>query len=284
MSRENTSALLDAEMLTPCAEPSREIADEKIMGVFSASKNITVGFGHTKKRISQNLLFYAEETSEGLITLQPLNPNFIPSGKPQTVEKETLLNNFHPEPSIYIKNVAPAMRELNKTVARGERHLRNNESYSAEFEFKNALRIDEENIRATFGLGQTYLKRGDKQRGNLVFRRLVRLDAAFAPQHKHMFNEFGISLRKMGMLIEALKYYARARKLSKTDEHLSFNMARVFHEQGKNRLAFKFVNKALSANPRLTEALRFQRHLEKMLGGSEKKHHRREADPYDMSI
>ena len=284
MSMKNPSPVLDAEVAGTPAKTSHHALEEKILGVFSTAKSIMVGFGHTKKRIPQNLLFYAEENDDGLITLQPLNPNFIPSGKPQTLEKDVLLNNFQPEPSIYIKSVAPALRELNKTIARGERYLRNNESFSAEFEFKNALRIDEENIRATFGLGQTYLKRGDKERGHLVFRRLVRLDAAFEPEHKHLFNEFGMSLRKMGMFVQALKYYARARRLSKTDEHLAFNMARVLYDQGKDGLALKFVNTTLTINPSLPEALQFQRHLEQKLGISDNKHRQGEAGQYDMSI
>lgn len=268
------------------AMDSPQTMENRISGVFSATQNASIGFGHTRKKIPQNVLFYAEENEAGEITIQQLNRNFIPTGAPQGIEKELLLKNFNPEPSIYITNVAPAMRELNKSIARGERFLRNKESFSAEYEFKKALRVHEENIRATFGLGQTYLDRGDKKRGNLVFRRLVRLEAAFEPQHKHLFNEFGISLRKMGMFVEAQKYYARARKLSRQDEHLAFNMARVLHERGKYSLALKFVAKALELNPDLEEATRFHTYLERKLGKTLKpeKPNEKADSQYEMSI
>lgn len=88
------------------------------------------------------------------------------------------------------------MRELQKTIARGERHRKNKEYYSAEYEFKNALKIDEENIRATFGIGLTYLDRGELDKAKMVFKRIYNLNGAFEREHKHLFNEFGIKLRK----------------------------------------------------------------------------------------
>lgn len=239
--------------------------DIRIKGVFSTTSRSIVGFGHTKKKISQNILVYAEEQDDGSIAVQSLNPHFIPVGTVRTITRENLLKNYIPEPDVYLCKVIPVMRQVAKTVARGERHLRNNETFSAEMEFKTALRIDEENIRATFGLGLSYLSRGDTQRGAIVFRRLVRLDAAFEPRHKHMFNDFGISLRKNKMYPQALKYYVKASIISGNDENLIFNMARTYFEKGRDTLALKFIDKALAMNPRLTEGRKFKAFLVKRL-------------------
>ena len=250
----------DHDRTSPPETPSSP--DGKILGVFSSTQIMTIGAGQTKKKISQNVLFYVQEDEGEHVLLRPLNPNFIPSDSTDRISKETLLKNFLPEPAVYQNKVVPAMRELNKTVARGERFLRNNELFSAENEFKNALRIDEDNVRATFGLGKTYLAMGDKERGDLVFQRIVRLEAAFEPKHKHLFNEFGISLRKLGKHVQALKYYARAYKYSQDDEHLAFNMARALYEKGSPSLAMKFVLKALKNNPEFQEAEKFRAFLE----------------------
>ncbi|SDB05317.1 hypothetical protein SAMN05660653_00279 [Desulfonatronum thiosulfatophilum] len=236
-----------------------------IKGVFSTKCLIPVGFGHTKKNTVQNLLVYAVEQENDQISVQSLNDRFMPTGASRLITKEELLKNYLPEPDVYFSKVIPVMREVEKGVARGERHLQHKEAFSAEMEFKNVLRIDEENIRATFGLGQCYLSRGDRERGDIVFRRLVRLKGAFQPCHKHMFNEFGIALRKNKMFAQALKYYARAMPLCKSDENLMFNMSRIFHEKGRDTLALKFVIKSLELNPAMPEANQFKLYLEQKL-------------------
>lgn len=236
-----------------------------IRGVFSTTSRMSVGFGHTKKKVIQNVLVYALEEEEDRISIQSLNAHFMPTGTTKVITRENLLKNYFPEPDVYISKVYPMLRKVETTVARGERHLRNKEPFSAEMEFKSALRIDEENIRATFGLGLSYLSRGDTKYGTIVFQRLVRLEAAFEPRHKHMFNEFGISLRKNKMYPQALKYYARAVLLCGDDENLRFNMARTFHEKGNDALALKFVDKALDMNPEMKEGRQLKLFLERKL-------------------
>lgn len=238
-------------------------SDKAIKGVFSTTSSMSVGFGHTKKKVTRNVMVYAEEQETNIIHVQALNAHFMPTGTAKVISRDNLLKNYLPEPDVYISKVIPIMRKVEKGVAKGERHMRNKEPFSAEMEFKNALRIDEENIRATFGLGLSYLSRGDTKRGEIVFRRLVRLEAAFEPRHKHMFNEFGISLRKNKMYVQAIKYYVRASILSKSDENLFFNMARTYYEQGKPGLALKFVNKALHGNSDFVEAKKLLKALEK---------------------
>ena len=60
----------------------------------------------------------------------------------------------------------------------------------------------------------------------MFFARLVSMDAPFAPEHKHMFNDFGINLRKSKMIPQAIEYYSKAIALSPEDEHLRYNLAR----------------------------------------------------------
>ena len=52
------------------------------------------------------------------------------------------------------------------------------------------------------------------------------------PEHKHLFNEFGIALRKKGMFGEAIRYYHRAIELTRKDENIYLNLARAHFEKG----------------------------------------------------
>jgi len=242
-----------------------EQSESGLRGVFSTMSKAKVGFGDTSRSSEQKLLFYVEEVEEDCFGVQPLNADYIPTGGVHYIGKDELLKKFMPEPSVFIDKLQPAMRNLTKTIARAERHYKQGEHYSAEYEFKNALRIDEENIRATFGLGLTYLARGEQGRGDLVFRRLASLRATFEPRHKHLFNEFGIQLRKNQMFSQAMKYYSRAFILSKNDENLLYNMARTLYEKGNMSGALRFLEKSLKLRPTFTEAKVFIKVVKKKL-------------------
>jgi len=220
--------------------------EERLRGVFSSVVKATVGFGGTKQKVEKRLLFFVEEQKDGRIGIQALNAAFVPSGELKYLTREELVSRFLPEPEIYMNKVYPAIRQVMATLSSAERHLNEGNTYCAEYEFKNALRIDEDNIRATFGLGMSYLERGELEKGDLVFRRLVNMKGAYLKRHKHLFNDFGIKLRKNKMYRQALKYYSRAYALSKDDEHLLYNIARTLYEKGSYKGALNFVRKALN--------------------------------------
>ncbi|MGE4297614.1 MAG: tetratricopeptide repeat protein [Desulfovibrionaceae bacterium] len=230
-------------------------------GVFSRETTVTLGQGAQARPVSQEAHFYVEECEDGRVAVTRLNEHFVPSGEADIITRNDLLENYTPNPEVYYLKVRPAMESLETSIATAERHRVQNRTYSAEYEYKNALRVDEENIRATFGLGLTYLERHDKDKAEVVFRRLVRLKEAFEPRHKHLFNEFGIRLRKNGMHVPALKYYSRAYHLCRTDEHLVYNIARVYHERGMTAKASLYLRKALAINPDFKDGQEFLAYL-----------------------
>lgn len=240
--------------------------EDRVKGVFSTTVKASIGFGHTKRKKPQQFYVYAEELEGGRVSVQPLNKHYVPSGEVQYLSKDELLNNYIPEPEVYMAKVYPAIQQVARSLASGEMHYKKGQLFSAEYEFKNALRIDVENIRATFGLGLTYLDRGEKEKGDLVFRRIVKLGGAFEPRHKHLFNEFGIKLRKNKMLTQALKYYARAFQFTKDDEHLYYNMGRTLYEKGNYSSALRIVEKAVSLNPDFELAKQLVAILRRKLG------------------
>lgn len=230
---------------------------ENISGVFSSQEVKKVGTGTTTRKTIQKTLWFCTEQPDGQIEVQPLNTNYVPSGPKRRLSLEQFLSMFSPEPEVYMTSVFPKMRELNKTIARADRHRANGESFSAEMEYGNALKVDEENVRANFGLGLTYLTRGENDKADNIFGRLVKLEAVFEEEHKHLFNEFGINLRKSGMLDQAASYYGRALELSQNDANLFYNMARVYLEKKDIPQAVNHLVRSLDLNPRLEPAIKF---------------------------
>lgn len=234
---------------------------EKIKGVFSTQSVAKVGTGTTQRRTIQKTYWNGEELEDGQVAIQPLNRNYVPSGPQRTIPRDEFLTKFNPEPEFYVSTVFPAIKEMDGAIVRGEKHRERGAAYSAEFEYKQAMAIDEENVRANFGLGLTYLDRGDQVKANDIFERLVDLEAAFEEEHKHLFNDFGINMRKNKMYEQALQYYLRAETLVENDEHLFHNIARCFFEKGDVDGCKKYLLKSLQVNPKLTESMQFWDYL-----------------------
>jgi tetratricopeptide (TPR) repeat protein len=230
---------------------------KKIKGIFSTQTIAKVGTGTTTRKTIRKTYWHVDQLDEDNIQIQPLNKNYVPSGPRRKISKEDFLKKFSPEPEFYVSTVFPRMQELNQTIERGEKHRKKGETYSAKFEFQTALKVDEDNIRANFGLGLTYLDRGETPKANDIFKRVVGLEAAFETEHKHLFNEFGISLRKNRMYDQALEYYTRALELTKDDENLHLNIARAYMEKGMMEEAVDHIRKALDLSPGHPEGVKF---------------------------
>ena len=236
-------------------------ARERIKGIFSTQAIQKVGTGTTTRRTIQKMYWFVEEDDKHVLEIQPLNKNYVPSGPKRNISLDELLEKFSPEPEFYVSTVYPRLRELNMVIQKGERHREKGETFSAELEFGQALAVDEDNIRANFGLGLTYLDRGEANKADDIFQRLVRLDAAFEKSHKHLFNEFGINLRKNKMTDQALEYYRRAEELSIRDDNLMFNIARAFFDKKQYAQTMEYLQKALELNPDQAEARKFAEFL-----------------------
>lgn len=240
----------------PQAGAPRPQQQPEVRGVFSTQEIRKVGTGTTTRKTVQKTFWFVEQHGNE-IECQPLNTNYVPSGPKRKISMEDLINKFSPEPEFYMNSVYPMMQELQYSVRQGDRYRESGETFAAEYEYSRALKVDEDNVRANFGIGLTYLERGDASKAQDIFERLVKLDAAFEPQHKHLFNEFGINLRKNKMLAESREYYARALQLSPKDENLNMNMARVLLESKDMDGCVDYLLEALRLAPRHEQSLKF---------------------------
>jgi len=252
---------------------NKEYPEQRISGVFAKKMVSSIGTGTTARRTEVLAFFFVQEQAGGELELQALGPGNELFGDKRTISREELLENYLPEPQRsheYAILRASRDQEITKAVARGDKYLKRGENYSAEFEYNKALALDEENVRANFGIGLSYIARSELDKARAVFDRLVKLDAAFENEHKHLFNEFGIRLRMSGMHAEALDYYARAVELCPGDENLHYNMARAAYDMNEAKLAAQHLSDCLRLNPKHEEANRFLAFLKrKKLAGSQ---------------
>jgi len=235
--------------------------EKKVKGLFSTQTIKKVGTGTTTRKTIKKSFWFAEELEDGSVEIQPLNINHIPSGAKQKIPKNEFLDKFSPEPEFYVSTVYPKIQEMNRTVDKGEKLREKGETFSAELEFNHALNFDEGNVRANFGLGLTYMDRGDDKKANDIFQRVVKLDAAFAPEHKHLFNDFGINLRKNKMVDQSIKYYNRAIELTSNDENLHYNIARAYFDKQDMQKTTEHLNLAVKLNPEFEEGKKFLKYM-----------------------
>jgi len=227
-------------------------APEFLKCAFSTVRTIKVGSGSTSRRQETRHLWLVEHREGDSFAVRKLNTQFVPVGEETVVDRDTLLAEYAPEVDIYNSRVKPAIIALDQTLDTADGHRERHEPLSAEMEYTRALDVDERNVRATFGLGLVYLERADMDKSRLIFEELVGMDAAFENRHKHLFNEFGINLRKKHLFSEAVQYYSRALEingdLQEEDENLYYNLARAYYEKGEWKPCIEFAGRALGVN------------------------------------
>ena len=236
---------------------------ERFSVAVSVRENYKVGFSGTTKESERVLYYYAEKTPEKGIVVQALNANSVPSGEKTPVPEGEFLEKYKPEPLIYYNQVKPRMEALVAELEKGEAHLAAGRTDKAENAFAKALEYDAENLRAIFGLGNAYLTAGKMEEAKDIFTKIMSIELAFGPDNKFLFNEFGIRMRKSGLLEMAREYYEKALAVAEADENLLFNLGRVYYELGLFPEAMAAADRALSINPAFLIAGKLKRAAEK---------------------
>ncbi len=222
-------------------------AEERLRGVFSIQEVRKIGTGTTTRKTVAKTFWYVDHGgSSDEIEIQSLNSNYVPTGSKKTVTRAELLSKYAPELEFYVQTVYPKMKEMSESIDAGDGHREKGDLFSAEFEYDNALAFDEESVRANFGIGLTYLAQGENDKADNILMRLAKLEATFSPEHKHLFNEFGINLRKNKLYEKALDFYNKALEMGRKDDHLYINIARVQLEIGQYPESLKTIKEILT--------------------------------------
>ncbi len=221
--------------------------DGFIEGVFSIERMAKIGTGMTARRVKQTATYYAKQVGDK-VQLQGLNNKNVPFGSIIEITKEELLKDYLPMPQLY-KEVLGNIRKIQKSLARGDKFRKRGENFTAEYEYANALNLDEQNVRANFGIGLCLLARDEKEKAQKVFDRIIKIDSSFSDEHKHLFNEYGIALRKKKLVGQAVDYYRRALELSESDENLWYNLARAQFDRKDWAKCGEAISRCLALNP-----------------------------------
>ena len=233
-----------------------ESAVKKIKGIFFEETTITLGTGHTKKTQRVKNYCRAEQLDDDLIQVTYLGNEGQPTGIVIKMPYDEFMSKYTFEPDYKVKTKEE--RETDKHIALAEKHRSRNEFNSAEWEYNSALKIDPDSIRANFGVGTLYMEMGQVDKAKNVFQKLSQIEAIFEEENKHIFNEFGIELRKANMVEEALANYMKAIEISPGDENLYFNVARLYYDTKDWANALKWIEKSISINPNSREAKQFE--------------------------
>jgi tetratricopeptide (TPR) repeat protein len=216
-----------------------------------------------------------KEISGSRAEIQPVNERLTPQGPKNIITLGQLLESFEPEPDFYVgKAYKPQAHEKPQEREQPEptpvaAKPKNRVHVDLEgFELVGDPEEVEKNARAGFGLALAHLKRGNTKRAQEMFERLADADGDYAPAHKHMFNDFGISLRKERLAETSVKHYERAIGLSPSDENLHFNIARAYYDLREMDKATEHLEKALEMEPGLMEARMFIEYIRRKRGKS----------------
>ncbi|MDR2892164.1 MAG: tetratricopeptide repeat protein [Deltaproteobacteria bacterium] len=106
----------------------------------------------------------------------------------------------------------------------------------------------EERFLADFSM--TLIKLRDKRQEALHgMQKLADSSGPFAREHKFMFTDCGLAMRKRNLYALAERFHEKARGLAPQDEHILFNLARVMYESGKTSKAREYLGLSLEINP-----------------------------------
>lgn len=238
------------------------MGNETIKGVYYETKKIEAGTMATRRThdTAHDLHYYAKTNAKGEVTLFYLKPD----GSPTAIVVDTIpMDDFTArfkdcathECDLKPKSEVDKKKEAaTKKTAVGKMHLDKKEFHAAAFEFGQAIKVDGENLEAHLGKGKAHIGLGEVDKARETFAKMSAIDSLYDKDNKHLFNEYGIELRKGKMYDMAIDNYQKAIEIDDTDEALYFNLARAYHENGKLDEAVENLKKALSMKPDFNEA------------------------------
>lgn len=210
--------------------------EKAFLGVYSAP----YGGGGSKAR---KRLFFVWSDSVDSYEVQRLDNSYRPVDRKVSLGEGEFKSSYTFEPNVLVTPVStrkpssPLNLRQMSDPAEVEKTLREH--------FRKAL------VR--------YRRRSEQSAARQALLTLTEVEEGIIPQHKHMFADFGINLRKNSELDLALACCKRVLALAPSDDHAHFNTARVLMEMGNFDDAEQHVLVALDLAP---ETIIYRRMLE----------------------
>ena len=206
------------------------------LGVYSSTGKEFIG--------QRRRLFFVWDNGQGTYDVQRISTDFKPVDLVQTLPERRFKGLYAPEPEIRIDPP-----EESSTAGPTAKALPGPQEV-------------EDTLREHFRKALLRTKRPrDRDAGLKALQTLAEVEEGIVPAHKHMFAEFGISLRRERQYRLALAFCEKVLILSPDDDHAHFNAARVLLEMGNVEGAEQHVLTAVDMDPSSRIYQRMLRHL-----------------------
>ncbi|MCJ2165958.1 tetratricopeptide repeat protein [Pseudodesulfovibrio sp. S3] len=191
--------------------------------IFSSAKSHHPGQGTTLRGHGSVHYWLVRQVGKSAYAVRGVDGDFLPFGSEVSIQVEELLALYSPEVAVFEDRLVPA-------ASQGEYLVEGGRGQGVR---RSVIRIDEANVRALFRLAQEYILARRVSKGKTLLNELLRLKTPFSGKNQFLFNEFGISLRKIGFPEGAVICYRRALQHTEVDDHLYYNLSRAYYEQGQ---------------------------------------------------
>ncbi len=234
----------------------------KFLGVFSKNSPSAKKAG----ALSSGPFYFVWQLDNGSYAVQPLDKAFIATGPPVGVSAKRLRAGWRLEPGILAAPVTtPDFRHL--ALEQPPRKVAElTDATLASLERARKAKQVENDLRTNFDKALRALNRPRDRKGALAaIERLASATEGIEPVHKHMFRDFGVSLRKKSLHPQALKCARRVLELAPGDDHAHFNVARLLDLMGMRDEALAHLRQAMKIDSREPVYAKFKAYIE---GGS----------------
>ncbi len=194
--------------------------EKEFVGVYSRSD---------KQRVKT---YYFVWSDDNLFSVQKLNAFYEPVEEVKAIDKDSFKSLFAFESKI---------KKYPKLKAGFEQ--------SPTSEIISTHKV-EESLRELFRKALVRMRRkSSSASAHPILDNLVHVEEGISYEHRHMFNEFGIEMRKNKDYPHALAFCKRTLALTQNDDHAHFNAARVLIEMGEYDEAEQHLLTAQFLNP-----------------------------------
>jgi hypothetical protein len=151
--------------------------DGKERRIYAQRSTITLGMGETSRSVASESFYEAFSLPDGRIKMVLLDMNDQLTGIAEILDSEEVEENYKFVPG-YLDRPKKTDQErfVEKKLAEGRGHLERQEYHSAEYEFDKVIRVDERQVEAHLGKGQSRLGQGDTEGAREVFEQVAEFD------------------------------------------------------------------------------------------------------------
>lgn len=217
----------------------------KFLGVYSLARTAAKKGARTGKQF-----YFVWELDKATYAVQLLNEAMIPQSRPELISQPRLQTSYRLEPSILtVPITTPDFRRLPGAPAgkspAGAAEL--TDETLAQLDAARKTKQIETDLRGNFDKAIRALSRPRDRKGALAaLEKMAASKEGIVSAHKHMFRDFGVTLRKQSLPELAALYARRVLELAPEDDHAHFNMARVLASLGYYDQAQAHITKAIS--------------------------------------